>query len=117
MIRYLWKYFCRRLLIGLCKFDGIEGRSRPTHGKFPKFERLCRLVTEDLLAKKQLDFDLFKTSTPEERYIGLLQSRPDLIQRVPSNHLASYIGITPPSLSRLGARIRQNDRHIRLKQG
>ena len=79
--------------------------------KFPKFEKLCRLVSEDLLAKKQIEFDHFKTSSPEERYLCLLRDRPDLIQRVPLNYLASYIGITPPSLSRLRARIQKNGKN------
>ncbi|MCF0069744.1 Crp/Fnr family transcriptional regulator [Dyadobacter sp. CY261] len=73
--------------------------------KFPKFESLCRILSEELLAKQQIDFDKFKTSSPEQRYLNLLQSRPDLIQRVPQHQLASFLGIKPESLSRLKARI------------
>ncbi|TWI85789.1 CRP-like cAMP-binding protein [Lacibacter cauensis] len=73
--------------------------------KFPKFELLYRRLSEDLLAKKQIDFDEFKTSSPAQRYLNLLQKRPDLIQRVPQHQLASFLGITPQSLSRLRARI------------
>lgn len=73
--------------------------------KFPKFESLCRVMSEELLAKQQIDFDKFKTSSPEQRYLSLLQSRPDLIQRVPQHQLASFLGIKPQSLSRLRARI------------
>lgn len=73
--------------------------------KFPKFETLCRILSEELLAKKQIDFDQFKTSSPEQRYLNLLQNRPDLIQRVPQYQLASFLGIKPQSLSRLRARI------------
>lgn len=75
------------------------------NSKFPKFEIMCRKLSEELLAKKQLDFDAFKTSSPEQRYLNLLQKRPDLIQRVPQHQLASYLGIKPQSLSRLRARI------------
>lgn len=75
------------------------------NSKFPKFELMCRRLSEELLAKKQIDFDEFKTSSPEERYLNLLQKRPDLIQRVPQHQLASYLGIKPQSLSRLRARI------------
>lgn len=75
------------------------------NGKFPKFETLCRILSEELLAKKQIDFDEFKTSSPEQRYLNLLQKRPDLVQRVPQHQLASYLGIKPQSLSRLRARI------------
>ncbi|SFB77476.1 cAMP-binding domain of CRP or a regulatory subunit of cAMP-dependent protein kinases [Flexibacter flexilis DSM 6793] len=73
--------------------------------KFPKFEIMCRKLSEELLAKKQIDFDEFKTSSPEQRYLNLLEKRPDLVQRVPLHQLASYLGIQPQSLSRLRARI------------
>jgi CRP-like cAMP-binding protein len=75
------------------------------NSKFPKFDTMCRLLSEELLAKKQIDFDEFKTSSPEQRYLNLIQKRPDLIQRVPQHQLASYLGIKPQSLSRLRARI------------
>ena len=75
------------------------------NSKFPKFETLCRILSEELLAKQQIDFDEFKTSSPEQRYLNLIQKRPDLIQRVPQHQLASYLGIKPQSLSRLRARI------------
>ena len=80
------------------------------HSKFPKFETLCRRLSEELLAKKQIDFDEFKTSSPEQRYLNLLRKRPDLVQRVPQHLLASYLGIKPQSLSRLRARILNNKR-------
>lgn len=75
------------------------------NSKFPRFETLCRILSEELLVKQQIDFDEFKTSSPEQRYQNLLQKRPDLIQRVPQHQLASYLGIKPQSLSRLRARI------------
>lgn len=73
--------------------------------KFPKFETMCRLLSEELLVKKQIEFDEFRTSSPEQRYLSLLQNRPDLLQRVPQHQLASYLGIKPQSLSRLRARL------------
>ncbi|MEM8964852.1 MAG: Crp/Fnr family transcriptional regulator [Bacteroidota bacterium] len=73
--------------------------------KFPRFETLCRILSEELLAKSQLSLDQFKTFSPEERYLDLVENRPDLLQRVPQHQLASFIGITPQSLSRLRARL------------
>lgn len=73
--------------------------------QFPKFESLCRVLSEELLAKQQINFDDFKNSSPEQRYLNMLQKRPDLIQRVPQHQLASYLGVKPQSLSRLRARI------------
>jgi len=73
--------------------------------KFPKFDIMCRMLSEELLAKQRIDFDEFKTSSPEQRYLNLMQKRPDLIQRVPQHQLASFLGIKPQSLSRLRGRI------------
>jgi len=75
------------------------------NSQFPKFETMCRKLSEEMLAKQQIDFDEFKTSSPEQRYLNLLQKRPDLLQRIPQHQLASYLGIKPQSLSRLRARI------------
>lgn len=80
------------------------------NSKFPKFETMCRMLSEELLAKQQIDFDEFKTSSPEQRYLNLLQNRPDLVQRVPQHQLASYLGIKPQSLSRVRARILEKNK-------
>lgn len=82
--------------------------------KFPKFENMCRILSEELLAKQQIDFDAFKTSSPEQRYLNLLQNRPDLIQRVPQHQLASFLGIKPESLSRLRSRIIEKNKSTHL---
>jgi CRP-like cAMP-binding protein len=76
-----------------------------TNSKFPKFEAFCRIFAEKRLVQQQIDFDAFKTSSPEQRYQNVRQNRPDLIQRVPQHQLASFLGIKPQSLSRLRARM------------
>lgn len=73
--------------------------------KFPRFESLCRVFSEQMLSKNQRSFDDYKTSSPEQRYMNLIKNRPDLLQRVPQHQLASYLGIKPQSLSRLRARL------------
>jgi len=79
--------------------------SEEVNSKFPKFDIMCMNFSEELLAKEKMDFDEFKTSSPEQRYLNLIQKRSDLIQRVPQHQLASYLGIKPQSLSRLRARV------------
>ncbi len=79
--------------------------SEEVNARFPKFEIMCMKFSEELLAKERIEFDEFKTSSPEQRYLNLMQKRPELIQRVPQHQLASYLGIKPQSLSRLRARI------------
>jgi CRP-like cAMP-binding protein len=98
-----------------CLEDGIlliadANISLEINSKFPKFDIMCRKLSEELLAKEQINFDEFKTSSPEQRYLNLIQKRPDLIQRVPQHQLASYLGIKPQSLSRLRARILEKDK-------
>ena len=41
------------------------------------------------------------SQTAEERYESLIKSHPDFLQRFPQNMIASYLGITPESLSRI----------------
>lgn len=73
--------------------------------RIPKFETFCRILSEEMLAKQQINLDNFKILTPEKRYMDLLQKKPDLIQRVPQKQLASYLGITAQSFSRLKTRM------------
>lgn len=75
--------------------------------KFPQFETVCRIAVEDQLGKSQQDFADFMLSSPEERYLNLIKTRPELIDRVPQYQLASYLGIKPESLSRIRKRIMQ----------
>lgn len=44
--------------------------------------------------------------TPRERYAQLLKERPELVLRVPQQYLASYLGITPVSLSRIRSKLK-----------
>lgn len=64
-----------------------------------KFAEQELVKTEERLISRQ-----FKTAT--ERYKDLLKNHPDLIQRVQLGHIASYLGITQVSLSRIRAEIR-----------
>jgi CRP-like cAMP-binding protein len=65
----------------------------------------------DILFERQWNyahhFLSFIKYTPEERYIQLVRERPELIQRVPQQYIASYLGITPVSLSRIRSRLKQ----------
>lgn len=80
--------------------------------KYPRFGMLFRMLSEAQLAKNQASFDEFRISTPEERYLNLVQTRPDLLQRIPQYQLASYLGITPQSLSRIRNRIVKKPVHF-----
>ena len=73
--------------------------------KFPRLEPASRMAVEEELGKSQGMLSSYILSSPEERYLNLLKTRPDLLDRVPQYQLASYLGITPESLSRIRKRI------------
>jgi CRP-like cAMP-binding protein len=73
--------------------------------KYPKLVSITRTMMERDFAKTQADFASFKALCPEARYRSLLEKRPELLKRVPQYQLASYIGVTPESLSRIRKRI------------
>jgi len=70
-----------------------------------KFQELAQLILEKEITNQQQHFAEFQSSTPEERYLNLQKTRPDLIERVPQFQLSSYIGVKPESLSRIRKRI------------
>lgn len=64
-------------------------------------ERYFRLLFQNSLITKERRLISSYTHTAEEKYRYMLQSNPDLIARLPQNLLASYLGISPETLSRL----------------
>ncbi|MBW7475735.1 Crp/Fnr family transcriptional regulator [Paenibacillus oenotherae] len=77
--------------------------------KHSQLETMVRKMVEDNLGEVQEEWTSFIASTPEERYKALLQKRPQLVDRVPQHQLASYLGITPESLSRIKKRVQTSD--------
>lgn len=77
-------------------------------------ERLKNQFIQDYLVKILHRLETFLVYNPEERYEWLMREQPDLLKRVQQKHLASYLGITPVSLSRL--RTRRNKRQKEEKQ-
>jgi CRP-like cAMP-binding protein len=73
--------------------------------QYPVLEGITRQMMERDFGRTQDRLAQFMASTPENRYLNLLQTRPDLLQRVPQHQLASYLGVTPESLSRIRKRI------------
>ena len=97
-----------------CVEDSIVAVGNPTGAdevmeRFPRFEKFCRIMSEELLAKNIASLAEFKNSSPEQRYLNLLENRPDLLQRAPQHQIASFLGITPQSLSRIRQRLARKD--------
>lgn len=84
---------------------GNEQQAQAMFRQFPRFETISRQVMEAVFVAQHQKMTSFMTDTPEQRYQKLMQTRPDLMQRVPQYQLASYIGIKPESLSRLRKRL------------
>lgn len=75
------------------------------YNKYNQLESMTRTMIEESFGQVQDEFAAFIASTPEERFNALLLKRPHLINRVPQHQLASYLGITPESLSRIKKRV------------
>lgn len=70
-------------------------------GNEPAFlqELISRLFERQLYYMNE--FLSFIRDTPRQRYENLLREKPHILQRVPQHYIASYLGITPVSLSRI----------------
>jgi CRP-like cAMP-binding protein len=80
-----------------------------------------RKKTMDLTFERQYHYMRqlisFINDSPEQRYLNLLKECPHIIQRIPLQYIATYLGITPVSLSRIRKRIsnRENNHFTRRK--
>ena len=84
---------------------GNREKEEDLYKQFPKFESISRQVMQKVFSEQQEIMSSYQTDTPEQRYLKLMNSRPDLFQRIPQYQLASYIGVKPESLSRIRKRI------------
>lgn len=73
------------------------------YDQYPSVERLFRKVFESAHVELINRIESIQFHTAEERYKTLLNERPDIIRRVPLKYIASYLGITQTSLSRIRA--------------
>jgi CRP-like cAMP-binding protein len=71
----------------------------------PEYEPLRNFFLMRMLSESLKMMESFVTLSPEERYRNLLTERFDLVNRVPDKYIASMLGITPVSLSRIRKRI------------
>lgn len=95
-------------------FQAIEGTELYVFGKSnieklleisPKFELIARIAVENELIVCQNMIASFVTKSAEERYVELLETNGELFQRVPQQYIASFLGVSPETLSRIKRRI------------
>ncbi|MBK7175044.1 MAG: Crp/Fnr family transcriptional regulator [Bacteroidales bacterium] len=72
---------------------------------FPKMNEFIRKAIEQRFVLLHDLFISYLLNSPEERYLILQKDRPELLQRVPQHQIASYLGITRVSLSRIKNRL------------
>ena len=72
------------------------------------FPKLALALTQARLSYVLSFFSSFVLDSPEERYRKFVDTHPDLIQRIPQHIIASFLGVTPVSLSRIRKRVANN---------
>ena len=72
---------------------------------FPKMNEFIRKAIEQRFVLLHDLFISYLLNSPEERYLMLQKDRPELLQRIPQHQIASFLGITPVSLSRIRNRL------------
>jgi len=67
----------------------------------PIMDRYFRILYQNSLVTKERRLMSSITHTAEEKYVLLINSSPEIIERIPQNLIASYLGIAPETLSRI----------------
>ena len=85
-------------------YDSLE----QLYERFPKVERLGRLMISDLFIKKDNRYFDQLRKTTRERFLEYVKTHPQMLQRVPQKFIASYLNIKPETFSRLKHLMRPN---------
>lgn len=75
------------------------------YSTYPKMQEMMRKFWEDVILHLLERFTALQKNTAEQRYLDLLE-KPELLQSIPQKYLASFIGVTPTSLSRIKKNIK-----------
>lgn len=78
------------------------------YARVPAFERFFRLLIQNGYVAAQQRITSNISSSASERYVELVRRHPTLEQRVAQHQIASYLGITPESLSRIKKALYEN---------
>lgn len=70
-----------------------------------QWERVGRMLAEAAFNDVMTNTEGFLFKSPEARYTEMLEKHPDLLNSIPLYHIASYLGIAGPSLSRIRKRM------------
>lgn len=70
----------------------------------PRLDTIITQIAVGKLNQAKEEWSHFISSSPEKRYLNLLENRPYLLNRIPHHQIASYLGMKPQSLSRIRKR-------------
>jgi len=70
-----------------------------------KWAEVGRMVNEQVIVYNEQRTKDMVSLTAEQRYLNIINLRPDLLQNVPLQYIASFIGIKPESLSRIRKKV------------
>jgi len=73
--------------------------------ELPKMSGFVLKIIEDRFISLHKLYTSLILDTPEERFINLQNERPDILQRIPQHQIATFLGVTPVSLSRIRNRL------------
>lgn len=71
------------------------------YATFPEFNFIGRMITEQYLVKSEERLYQLRKQSAEERYSFFVDNYPSLFQRVPLKYIASYLGLTLETISRI----------------
>lgn len=81
------------------------GDSQDLYSEVPRMNEFVRKVLEERFISLHELYTSLIMDSPEERYLNLLKHRPDLLNRIPQHQIATFLGITKVSLSRIKNRV------------
>ncbi len=96
----------RTILYAIKKSD-----AESSFDKSHQLERFGRLSMQEAFIKIFTRVERLNSKSNEERYLRLVEKRPELLQRVPQYLIASYLGLTPVGLSKIRKRMAKSKKH------
>jgi CRP-like cAMP-binding protein len=77
--------------------------------KVPAMERYFRILMQNNIVALQRRVIAYMSLSAEEKYLKLLEIAPDIMTRASQQHIASYLSITPETLSRVRKKVSERD--------
>jgi len=77
--------------------------------QLPVMEKYFRLLMQNNIVALQRRVIAYMSLSAEEKYLKLMEVAPDIMNRASQQHIASYLSITPETLSRIRKKVSERD--------